>query len=332
MNSPDDELGGLIGSSDPTRTDEPPARGSARYRSILETAMTTQTPDTPAPDPNATTPTTSPDQAVPMDQPPRSGRPAPGRWLLGAAAAAIVLALIGGAVVLQSNSTSEPAGSTTSVPPTPAADEIMSLQAEVTIIPTDGAGSTRSTHRVNGDSRESTSASTYPDGHTESSTLIRIGGEEYETIEGVTTRRSLPVEEPTPFAMSSAKVIKTLRGNSVTLDEREVELDDGPATRLELEPTPQLSAALSALSAGELAWFELEYPAEVESVTLWVTDQVVRQIEVTSAGQVSRTRFFDFNGDITITVPPGPYVDATRLTTPHYAVNSGCQSTHGVDR
>ncbi len=316
MNSPDDELGGLIGSSDPTRTDEPPARGSARYRSILETVMTTQAPDTApsdtaAPDTGATTPTTSPDRAVPIDQPRRSGRPATDRWLLGAAAVAIVLALIGGAVVIRSNDTSEPAGLTTSAPPTPAVDDIVSLRAEVTIIPTDGSGSTRSTHRVDGEKRESTSTNTYADGHTESSTLIRIGGTEYETIEGVTTRRSIPPEDPTPFSMSSAKVIKTLRGNSVTLDERLVELDDGPATRVELEPTPQLSAALSTLSAGELAWFELEYPAEVESVTLWVTDQVVRQIEVTSAGQVSRTRFFDLNGDITITAPPGPYVEVT---------------------
>ncbi len=316
MDSPDDELGALIGSLDPTRTDAPPARGSTRYHSILETAMSTHSTDSPTTaghttDEHPAEPDPSGDGSVPLD-PHRhdARRSGPGRWLLGVAAAALVLGAVGGAVLLRSNDDSTPAD-TTSAPPTTVHEEIVSLRAEVTTTPNDGSGTSRSTVRVNGDDREWTSTRTYPDGHTESATQILIGGTEYETIEGVTTRRAVPVEEPAPFSMSSAMVLKTLRGNSTVVDERSVDWDGDAATRLELAPAAQLAPALSTLSAGVLAWFELEYPAEVESVTVWVTGQVIRQIEVTTAQLVTRSTFSDFNADIEITPPPGPYVDAT---------------------
>ena len=321
MDSPDDELGALIGSLDPTRTDAPPARGSTRHHSILETAMSTHstdshttdrhTTDRHTTDRHAAEPDPSGDGSVPLDphrhDPRRSG---PGRWLLGVAAAALVLGAVGGAVLLRSGDDSTPAD-TTSARPTTVHEEIVSLRGEVTTTPNDGSGTSRSTLRVHGNDRETTSTRTYPDGHTESATRILIGGTEYETIEGVTTRRAVPVEEPAPFSMSSAMVLKTLRGNSTVVESREVDWDGGTATRLELEPTAQLAPALSTLPAGVLAWFELEYPAEVESVTLWVTDQVIRQIEVTTAQLITRSTFSDFNADIEITPPPGPYVDAT---------------------
>ena len=322
MDSPDDELGALIGSLDPTRTDAPPARGSTRYHSILETAMSSQTTDSHTngnhtndghtSDGHAAEPDPSGDGSVSLD-PHRhdARRSGPGRWLLGVAAAALVVGAVGGAVLLRSNDDSTPADTTTSAPPTTVPEEIISLRGEVTITPTDDSGTTRSTLLVNGNDRETTSTRTYPDGHTESATRVLIGGTQYETIDGVTTRRSVPVEEPTPFSMSSAMVVKALRGNSTVVDERDVDWDGGTATRLELAPTPQLSPALSRLPADVLAWFELEYPAEVESVTLWVTDQVVRRIEITTAQLVARTTFSDFNGDIEVVAPPGPYVDAT---------------------
>ena len=307
MDAPDDPFGALLGSIDPSRSDGPPARGSSRYHSILETAMSTH-----APNADSTEPAPNDDGSVPLDHGRSDARrPGPGRWVLGAAAALLVLAAFGGAIALRSNDDTTPADTTTSAAPTTVPDEVHSLRGEVTIVARDGSGTTRSTLRVTGNDREAISTREFPDGTTESSTRTLIGNTEYETVDGVTTRRSVTAEDPTPFSMSSAMVVKAMTGNSVRVDERRVDWEGGTATRLDLQPTPQLAPALSALSAGVLAWFELEYPAEVESVTLWVTGQVVHQIEVTTAQVVTRSTFSDFNGDIAITPPPGPYDDAT---------------------
>ena len=61
-----------------------------------------------------------------------------------------------------------------------------------------------------------------------------------------------------------------------------------------------------------LAWFELEYPDAVRTLSVWIADDLVHQDrDRPDRDQITRTRFFNFGSDITITAPPGPYTPST---------------------
>jgi hypothetical protein len=81
------------------------------------------------------------------------------------------------------------------------------------------------------------------------------------------------------------------------------------ATRYDIELSDRSIAALQALTPNELAWFELEYPDQVDSVSIWIGDDLVRQIEIVQNGATARATYSNFNGDIDITAPSGPFVD-----------------------
>lgn len=310
MNSPDEQsLDDLIGSTDPTRDDAPPPWGSDRYRSILENAMTTDSP----PDTNGSS--RDDHEAVPIEPGHSSDRPGTPRWLLGVAAAALVLAVVGGVVALGSRDGSEPAD--VQITTTTVLGQITSLRAEA--VTTSDDGTRTSSIEVDGDDSSFTNRGDYADGHSETATAVRVDGVEYETIDGETTRREIPPEQrAAPFGSSSASIVEALRTNSTELTQTDAVVDGVPVTRVELEVTPATVDALLALSPGVLGWFGLEYGGQqVEQLTLWVDDRVIRQIEVVTATggddppklATTRTRFFGFNDDISITAPPGPYVD-----------------------
>jgi hypothetical protein len=45
---------------------------------------------------------------------------------------------------------------------------------------------------------------------------------------------------------------------------------------------------------------------------VWIADDHIRRIEIAhSDGATTRMAFSNLNGDITITPPPGPYVEST---------------------
>lgn len=96
------------------------------------------------------------------------------------------------------------------------------------------------------------------------------------------------------------------------MSEQAEETVDGVATtRYDIRLSDESVAALSALTPNELAWFELEYPDEVHTLSVWVADDLVQRIEIVYRDQVTtRARFFNFDGNITITAPPGPYLDS----------------------
>lgn len=146
------------------------------------------------------------------------------------------------------------------------------------------------------------------DGHIEGSTSTVVDGTGYETIEGRTTSALFgPDGGLAPFGASSEAVVAAALEGSDVSDGGEEVLDGVTTTRYDLELTDASIAALSALTPSELARFELEHPEDVEALSVWVADDCVHQVEIAHRDRLTRTRFFNFNGDITITAPPGPY-------------------------
>ena len=297
MATNDEELVELIGSLDPTRNEHPPAPGSDRYRSILESAMHTDF-DSPF---TASGPASSLRPSAQRDR----RRP----WRLVAGVAAATLVAVGGFVVVQSNDA--PTAQAAVVSAAEAMDEITSLEGElITSVPGVSNGTTRI--RVDGDDLEITSETQYADGQTEASTFTVVDGTGYETIEGQTTTTPFgPDDGLAPFGPSSAAVISAaLEGSDVTKQGGDT-LDGVATTRYDIELTDASIAALSALTPNVLAWFELEYPDAVRTLSVWIADDLVHQIEIAQRDQITRTRFFNFGSDITITAPPGPYTPST---------------------
>lgn len=294
MATNDDELVDLIGPLDPTRNERPPAPGSDRYRSILEFAMHTDL-DSPTTDTACTSALRPPAQ--------RHRRPT---WRIVAGTAAATIIAAGAFVIVQSKDAPTAQAAVTSA--AEAMDEITSLEGELTTsVPRVSEATTRI--RVAGDDLEITGEARYADGHTEASTFTVVDGTGYETIEDQTS--STPVgsgDGLAPFGPSSAAVISAaLEGSDVT-ERGEDSLNGVATTRYDIQLTDTSIAALSALTPNELAWFELEYPDAVETLSVWIADDLVHQIEIAQRDRITRTTFHNFGGEITITAPPGPYL------------------------
>ncbi len=186
--------------------------------------------------------------------------------------------------------------------------DISSLEAVLTTNSPDRDGVSRL--RVDRDAFEVTSEGTYADGHTEASTMTVIDGIRYETIEGRTTRTPVsPGEGLEPFGPSSQAVIAAAMTGATVTEAGSQSIGSVESTRYDIDPSEQSTAALNALTPNELVWFELEYPDQVESVSIWIGDDIIRQIELTQNGVTTRVSYTNFNGDITVAAPSGPFVD-----------------------
>jgi hypothetical protein len=296
MATSDDELLDLLGPLDPTTREHPPAPGSARYRSILELAMQTDPIDLAT-----TTTDTAPSGDRTVPQPHRGPT-----WRLVMGMAAATVGVAGGLFVVQSGDA--PPAQAAVVSAADALSEITSLEGEVTTSEP-GVSEGISRIRVDGDDVEITGETRYADGHIEASTFTVVDGIGYETIEGRTTSRPLgPDERLAPFGRSSAAVISAALVGSEVSEQAADTVDGVSTTRYDIRLTDASIAALSRLTPNELAWFELEYPERVRSLRVWVADDLVHQIGIVHRERVTRTRFFNFGGDVTITAPPGPYL------------------------
>lgn len=295
MATDDDELLELLGPLDPSRNEHPPAPGSDRYRSILGFAMHNDL-DTITTGAAGPTPPPGP----PVQRHRRHTR----RLVAGSAAATLVAA--GVFIVLQTKDAPTAQAAVSSA--ADAMDAITSLEGELTSsVP--GVSEAKTRIRVDDDDLEITGETRYADGRIEASTFTVVDGTGYETIDGRTTTTPVrPDDGLAPFGPSSAAVISAaLEGSEVTERGEEV-LDGVTTTRYDIQLTETSVAALSALTPNELAWFELEYPDAVKTLSVWVADNLVHQIEIAQRDQFTRTKFFNFGGDFTITAPPGPYL------------------------
>lgn len=163
---------------------------------------------------------------------------------------------------------------------------------------------------VAGDDMRIESYGTYADGHVEGSTTVVIddqitqvaldGSVETSTIDDDSERLR-------PFAASSAAVVETvLAGGDVTdlgaasvdgVDARHYRIDLDGATRQEL----------AKLDPTALARFQLDHPDEVTSLDVWVAEDLIRRIDITSETSANgrletvttRVDYFDFNSHVT---------------------------------
>jgi len=136
-----------------------------------------------------------------------------------------------------------------------------------------------------------------------------IGDTIWTTVEGVTTSEQVKTNDRlAPFAKASETVVTAaLQGSKVT-DLGTDTLNGTEATHYRVELDGTSHAALGALTPSVLAWFELEYPEQVTTLDLWVSDGLIRRIHVVSDGcdpgcPTSTTEFSDFGADISIQPP-----------------------------
>lgn len=171
-------------------------------------------------------------------------------------------------------------------------------------------GTSRSTIAVSKDAFQIRDETTYADGHRESAARVMVDGYLYETVDGLTTRTVAdPDSAPAPFARSSRAVIDAVAGNSNIDVIGNQDLGGLITTRYDIRLDAGSIEALSKLRRDELAWFELEYPDQVDTVQLWISDGMIHQMEIHSQDQWTRLEFHSFGEPVHIEAPPGPYVD-----------------------
>lgn len=303
MTDHDDHLLHQLAALDPTTSEGPPAVGSSRHDEILERAMSiTDTPTLPS---TGGRPTDRPDGRSPTSPMPIGRRAWPARVLVALAAAVI---LVVGVVVVDPFGPAAPADAAVVV-----TDAARGTGAQTsfraTLVREEGGAVERSTAEVDGlDIR------VVPDGATVAS--LTVVDSVLWTVEDGEVR-SQPVEPGeglAPFAASSeAVVLAALRSDEVEdLGAAEVAGQATAHYRIELDASGR--SALAALSPGELAWFELEYPESATQLDVWVADDLVRRIQVvteygddgdpaSASTTVTTTEFTDFGADITIEPP-----------------------------
>lgn len=277
--------------------DAPPERGSSRYESILEHAMTT------------THPTTHDEREAPQNADgPRPDLARSRRWrrVAGVAVAAAAVA-IGAIVVLEPGQEPTKASASEVIRSAAATTgEVRSLRSAGTY---DGGGEppTHMTSEIDGADYQTTFRRTLEDGTVHESTTTLIGTTRWDDEDGETTSYESPPEQNNaPFPEASQAVIEAaLKGSKVT-DLGTEEVRGQEATRYRITLTPASIAALSALSPRELARFELEYPQGVVALEVWVADDLIRRIDLRSdweTGAGTSIEFYDFGADIDIQPP-----------------------------
>lgn len=296
----DDELDDLISAADPVLADAVPSgpRREAIWASAVGASKTLQV-----------------------------GRGVPRRWWLGAAAAAVATLTVG-ATVLVDFGGDGPSVKAAILEAASNLGDVRSLEA--TVVSAHASGPTPPgdltlddtspvTVRFSGRSAELVLGPVADGG----GTSVIVDGYEYQTANGVTTRRPLDYDEwPGNYASATLAVLQILTEAASPQETGSERVSGLEADRFDIEMSSSAAAALGRLSAEDLAWFELEYPDEVDRVSVWVADELIVKIEVHSAYEVdddngdiyqaslTRTTFSNFNADFTIEAPPGPYVEA----------------------
>jgi hypothetical protein len=303
----DDELLELLGQLDPARSEEPPAPGSSRYTAIKEQAMSTNlsTNITPV---EESAPGTDPIPAAPPSSPPHR------RWRYVAAAAAAVVVVAGTVVLRPGNERSAEATIAA------AADEL----AQVTSLRSDmrfdnvAFGEGETTIAVSGHDHESRSEIS-TDGGTESPRFVVVDNIEYYTDStGRTTAEPFNGydDEDGSFGESSAAVVTAVLEDADVDEVGSEEVRGAEATHYRLQLADAGESALAALSDKQQDWFGLIIGDGGlngnATVDIWVADGLVRRFEISSPDYGSQSvEFYDFNADITITPPPGPYAESS---------------------
>jgi hypothetical protein len=87
-------------------------------------------------------------------------------------------------------------------------------------------------------------------------------------------------------------------------------VDGAESTHYRITPDARSRAALAQLKPGELAWFslDLEAPAAVDFIDVWVADEIIHRIDIRFAQDFflasTSNRYFDFGANVLISPPP----------------------------
>jgi hypothetical protein len=259
----------LVGGLDPALRDAPPAQGSPRYDAILEQAMTQ---------------TTTPSVTLSETRRPRPAR----RWAYaGAAALAAAAALVAGLVLMPEKS---PAGSGIVLT---AAEQLTDSTTVRGHSAFDHPGDPTTTADIEWDGRSSRIVFHETDGIR---TVTTVGGMVYEEFGGrITTVKATVGNSLAAYPTSARDVVRAVVTNN---DVRRV--DDH---HYRLTMTDSTRQALSGVAKGELAWFDLDSPKDVNSVDIWVTGTRLDRLTMTGSFGTSDMSYTDFGAPITITAP-----------------------------
>jgi hypothetical protein len=287
---------------DPTRADVPPAAGSARYHSIRETALALSGDDSDS-QPSV--------RAFTSTRPASAGTRRRRTRLLSLAAAGLLIA-IAAVIVFQPGDEPSPAAALTHAVEN--LSDITSMRATIEVEYPGGDGAT-STLEMNGDDMQSIIAA----GQSSESWTV-VDGTEYLTRDGQTTVEPLnPNFVLDPFGQASAAVVTSVLAESPVTEIGTEMVRGVNATHYRLDIGDPSETGLARLPRATAEWFNLwSWVAEEGpdrawdvSIDLWVSDDdLIRRIRV-SADEPHRQAFtaeyFDFNADIVITAPSGPY-------------------------
>lgn len=301
MTDHDDRLLQRLAALDPTGIDATPTPGSSRHTEILERAMTPTRPDEDLR--SLDLPSDGP-----VDRSTRGRRP---RILAAAGIAAIVLAVVGVLVTLEPDRELTPAAAVTE-----AADRTgdeLTLRSEyrqdddqggLTVIRTEhhGGDVRRRFSRIDADGVEHTDV-----GGDE--VTVYIGDTGWIVDGGEITEVPAPADERNaPYAVSSAAIIDAAATESTVTEVGEEDVRGAATTHYRIRLDDAAIRRLSALPTNQRSGFELEYPDNVRSLDVWISDGYLRRIRVIqdfegpdSPG--TTVEFYDFGADITIEPP-----------------------------
>lgn len=308
--SDDDTIDRELAELDPAHADPPPIRGSNRYESILERAMTTSPTLPDASNESSPVPSRPTAFAPRRHLDGRRRRPTRSRRLaLAGAAVAASLSVVVAVVAMGSDD--RPSAAATVETAAIHTGDVTRLRGRLTATTGDEPAST-STAEVDGsDYRIET------DGDDGPAVFTLVGDTVWETVAGETTSQPYdPINaRPTAFGASSEAVVRAALEGSEVEDLGSEQVRGVEAAHYRVQMTAATRAALADLSPSVLGWFELEYPEYVSTVEVWVADELIHRIEVVST-QVSEvdgqraeivstttTDFYDFGADITIEPP-----------------------------
>jgi hypothetical protein len=276
----------LLRHLDPVAQDPPPALGSPRYTDILERAMSTNTRSIAAP----TAPHPTPK--------PASSRRWKG-WSAGAGLAAA--AIVAGFVLVAPGGQSSASAAVLSAANRTAGAHTLRLSAQYTSAEGRKSGASAAIEGAD-------STITYSPGPNGVLSHTSIGAEVYYLRDGrpVSERTQSLEDLLAPYARSAADVVRAALNHGGVTDLGDTSVRGGTAKHYRVELSARSRAALTAVRPQELAWFELEEPAQVDTVDVWVgSGDLLREIRVSGAHRTSTVQMYDFGAPISITAPAG---------------------------
>lgn len=268
MTTDQDQLRERLAAADPAQAGAAPQPGSPRYRAIQETIMSTTA------------------QPAPVRHPKRRPAFVPTVPIaLAAAAAAIVgvSALGGKASTASAAEVVRAAADRTG--------DTLTLRGRL-VVEEDGSRNVTNVAVAGRDVRISSSEGEF----------AYVDGRAYERSSGGHLRTERPSQDEVnaPFAASSMSVVHAVLQGGVTRVGRQA-LRRQEATHYRIDLDEETRDRLAALPASQLAWFELEYPEQLRTMDVWVTDGLIGRVVLGSTdNDRTTTDFYDFGADITV--------------------------------